>query len=546
MAATPHQAPDNDSFPVEIRVDASKKIGKIKEIWRFFGADEPNYATTPVGEKLLGELGSLRPKHVYFRAHNLLTTGDGKPALKWGSTNAYTEDEAGNPIYDWTIVDQIFDSYLKHGLKPYAQIGFMPLAMSTHPEPYRHHWHATDPYGDIYTGWTYPPKDYQKWSELVYQWTKHCVERYGRHEVEQWFWETWNEPNIGYWKGTPEEFEKLHDYAIAGVLRALPTAKVGGPDVAGSGGRFMREFLAHCLHGTNHATGQVGSRLDFVSFHAKGAPTVADGHIRMGISAQLQTIDEAFRILNSFPELASKPVVIGESDPEGCAACQGPSFSYRNGTVYSSYTAAVFARKLDLADKYGINLEGALTWAFTFADQPYFAGFRQLATRGIDLPVLNVFRMYGKMGGERVASESSNEVPLDQIVKKGVRDQPDVGSVATLDGHRLTVMVWHYHEDDIAGPGAAVTLHVAGLSPHVGAIHLTEYRIDSRHSNSYAAWLAMGSPAAPSPEQIKKLEEAGQLARVQEQTPSIKVTGGEGTVNTTLPRQGVSLFELKW
>ena len=120
-------------------------------------------------------------------------------------------------------------------------------------------------------------------AELVYQWTKHCVEKYGRAEVEIWYWETWNEPNIGYWRGTPEEFHKLHDYAIDAVRRALPTARVGGADTAGSG-RFEREFLEHCLRGTNYATGKVGTPIDFISFHAKGAPTFVDGHVRMGIA----------------------------------------------------------------------------------------------------------------------------------------------------------------------------------------------------------------------------------------------------------------------
>ncbi len=129
-----------ESFPVTIHVDAGKPQGKLQEIWRFFGADEPNYATMPHGQKLIGNLGELRPKQVYFRAHNLLTTGDGTPALKWGSTNAYTEDADGKPVYDWTILDRIFDTYIQRGVRPYAQIGFMPKALSTKPEPYQHRW----------------------------------------------------------------------------------------------------------------------------------------------------------------------------------------------------------------------------------------------------------------------------------------------------------------------------------------------------------------------------------------------------------------------
>src|SRR6188474_1763072 len=95
-------------FPVSIKVDASQLKGELKPIYRFFGADEPNYATMKDGRKLIAELGALGTPQVFFRTHNLLVTGDGTPALKWGSTNAYTEDDQGRPIYNWTIVDDIF------------------------------------------------------------------------------------------------------------------------------------------------------------------------------------------------------------------------------------------------------------------------------------------------------------------------------------------------------------------------------------------------------------------------------------------------------
>lgn len=533
-----------ESFPVDIHVDLKNTKGRLPEIWRFFGADEPNYATMPNGRKLLGELGKLRSKQVYFRTHNLLTSGDGRPALKWGSTNAYTEDASGKPIYDWRILDGIFDTYLKNGVRPYVQIGFMPEALSTHPQPYQHHWTPTAKYEEIYTGWTYPPKDYDKWSELAYQWAKHCVERYGRKEVETWFWETWNEPNIGYWHGTQEEFMKLHDYAIAGVKRALPTAKVGGADTAG-GGRYFQAFMEHSLRGVNNATGKVGGPLDFVSFHAKGAPTYVDGHVRMGISAQLKTIDENFRLVASFPELKKTPIVIGESDPEGCAACQGPTLGYRNGTMYSSYTAASFARKIELAEKHGVNLEGALTWAFTFENQPYFAGFRQLASQGIDLPVLNVFRMFSKMSGERVETATSHGVTLEDIVKNGVRGDADISALASLGKHQMAVMVWHYHDDDIAAPAAQVRLQIDSLPVDTNSVRMTEYRIDGTHSNSYSAWQKMGSPIQPTGEQISVLEREGQLAKVSDRV-SVGVNHHFATVEMLLPRQAVSLVVLEW
>jgi xylan 1,4-beta-xylosidase len=536
MAESKHQS----SFDVDIRVNASKSLGPLPEIWRFFGADEPNYATMKNGHKLLDELGKLGHKKVFFRTHNLLTSGDGTPALKWGSTNAYSEDTNGNPIYDWHILDGIFDQYMKSGVRPYVQIGFMPEALSTHPIPYRHHWTPTANYDEIYTGWTYPPKDYNKWSELVYQWTKHCVDRYGKREVETWYWETWNEPNIGYWHGTREEFWKLHDYAILGVRRALPNAKVGGADIAG-GGRMFRDFIEHTLRGTNYSTGKVGGPLDFVSFHAKGSPTYIDGHVRMGISNQLKTIDENFKLVASFPELKQTPIVIGESDPEGCAACQGPTLGYRNGTMYSSYTAASFARKIELAQKYNVNLDGALTWAFTFENQPYFAGFRQLASQGIDLPVLNIFRMFSKMQGKQIEAHSSHAVGIDEIVNKGVRDAADVSTLASATRSQVSVMVWHYHDDDVIGPSANVNLTVEGLPFFGKTVRVTEYRIDDVHSNSYSVWKAMGSPQQPTSAQIIDLERAGQLASIKTDV-SVPLNNRTVKIQTNLPRQGVSFF----
>jgi xylan 1,4-beta-xylosidase len=533
-------------FPVSVTVDASAVSGPLRPIWRYFGADEPNYATMKDGQRLLADLGALSPGRIYFRAHNLLTTGDGTPALKWGSTNAYTEDAQGRPVYDWRGIDRIFDTYLARGVKPLVEIGFMPEALSSQPQPYRHDWRPGLPYGRIYTGWSRPPRDYTKWGELVYQWAKHCVDRYGAAEVRTWWWEVWNEANIQYWGGSAEDFRMLHDYAIAGVRRALPEALVGGPDTAGDGGAFMRDFLEHCLRGTNHATGARGTPLDFVAFHAKGSPTTVDGRVRMGIAAQLKTIDTAFAAISSHPELTGTPIIIGESDPEGCAACQGPQLAYRNGTMYSSYTAAVFARKHDLAARHGVNLEGAVTWAFTFEDQPYFAGFRQIASNGIPMAVFNVFRMYARMGPDRVRAASTGQVPLDAIVKDGVRGAPDVGVLASRASDRVTIMVWHYHDDDTAGPEAQVTLALTGLPAGANAVSVTHYRIDRQHSNAYAEWQRMGSPVAPDAAQYAALERASALAPLEGSPSAIAVDGGKAALSFALPRQGVSLLEVRW
>ncbi len=546
VAARPVAAETN-SFPVSITVNADKTLGELKPIWRFFGADEPNYATMKNGEKLITELGELAPKHVYFRAHNLLTSGDGTPAMKWGSTGAYTEDAQGNPVYNWKILDGIFDTYLKHGVKPYAQIGFMPKELSTHPDPYQHNW-APGSRANLFTGWSYPPNDYKQWGDLVYEWVKHCVDRYGRTEVESWYWEVWNEANIGYWHGTPEEFLKLHDYAIDGVRRALPTARVGGADTAGSGGNFTRNFLEHCLRGTNFATGNIGTPLDFLSFHAKGSPAFTDGHVRMGIAAQLNNIADAFRIYSSYPELKGKPIVIGESDPDSCAACDAavyPANGYRNSTQFASYEAAVFARKHELAERSGMNLEGAVTWAFEFEDASMFDGFRTLASGGIDKPVLNTFRMFSKMSGQRIETKSDHGMPLDDVMRRGVRGDADVSAFSSLDNNKLCVLVWHYHDDDVPGPDADVHLALGGLPKTVRNLRVQQFQIDQEHSNAVMFWKRMGAPKSPTPEQYAELEKAGHLASVT--APRISTDqSGTASANFKLPRQAVSLLVVEW
>jgi len=531
-----------------INVDLNKEITDMKPVWAWYGYDEPNYTYMKDGKKLLSEIAALSPVPVYIRTHSLLVTGNAVPALKWGSTNAYTEDANGKPIYNWTIIDSIFDTYIKRGMKPLAQIGFMPEALSSNPTPYKHDWKPGDPYSKIFTGWAYPPKDYNKWAELVYQWVKHSVDRYGKKEVESWYWELWNEPN-GYWKGTQDEFFKLYDYTADAVKRALPTAKIGGINIAGTAGstaqQWLQAFMKHCFSDTNYVTKKVGSPVDMILFHAKGSPKVVDDHVQMNMARQLTDINAGFKFVASYPQLRNLPVVIGESDPEGCAACgmkTNPANAYRNGTMYSSYTAASFAREYLLADSFKVNFLGAVTWAFEFEDQPWFYGFRDLSTNGVDKPVLNVFRMFGMMKGKRVVVHSNRMYDLKTIVDSSVRGQTDIGALAAKDKRSATIMIWNYHDDDKQAPVEDIVINVEGLP--VVTVTVREFRIDNEHSNAYEEWKKMGSPQNPTAAQIIELEKAGQLQMMN--TSMNSVIKGIMTMHIVLPRQGVSLMKLEW
>lgn len=540
--------PQNTSDVVHIRVHADQADGMMSPIWSFFGYDEPNYTYAPNGKKLLGELSTLSPVPVYVRVHNLLTTGDGSASLKWGSTNVYTEDAAGRPVYSWTILDRIFDTFHAAGIRPLVEIGFMPQALSTHPEPYRHNF----PHGEIFTGWAYPPKDYQKWVELVFQFVRHLRERYGDGELKNWLWEVWNEPDIGYWKGTPEEYFKLYDFSVDAVLRALPDARIGGPDSTGpaspKASEFLRLFLEHCAHQKNFATGKTGSRLDFIAFHPKGSPKWESGHVRMGIAHQLAAIEAGLRIVESFPEWRHTPVVLGESDPEGCAACSAednPQNSYRNGPLYAAYTAEVLDRIYALSENTHVNFLGAVTWAFEFEDQPPFEGFRELATNGIDKPVLNAFRMFGLLGSERVKATSTGALPTDDVVRDGVRGQPDINVIATRKNHEVAVLIWNYHDDDLAASPASLNLEIDGLPAALTKGALEHFRIDSSHSNAFAAWKEMGSPQLPSADQVEQLQKEGRLQILDSPRP-MSIEKGSVHLHFVLPRQSLSLIRLTW
>jgi xylan 1,4-beta-xylosidase len=541
------QAPQS----VTIHVRADQSAGTLRPIWNYFGYDEPNYTYAPNGKKLLGELAALSSVPVYVRVHNLLTTGDGSASLKWGSTNAYTEDKNGNPVYSWTIIDHIFDTFHAAGIKPIVEIGFMPEALSAHPEPYRHDFPKVA-IGAIYTGWAYPPRDYAKWSELVFQFARHLRERYGNAELKTWLWEVWNEPDIEYWKGTPEEYFKLYDFTADALLRAFPDARIGGPDSTGAGNphaaEFLRKFLDHCAHQTNYATGKIGSPLLFVSFHPKGSPQWLGDHVQMGIARQLNSIKSGFQIVGSFPEWRQTPILLGESDPEGCAACsaqENPQNAYRNGELFASYTAEAMHTIYELASREHVKFLGAVTWSFEFEDQPYFAGFRELASNGIDKPVLNAFRMFGMLGGERVQVTSSAALPSDDVVLNGVRGQPDIQAIAARGDREIQILIWNYHDEELPAAAAPIDLTIEGLPPGAKRALSEHFRIDAHHSNSFTTWKEMGSPQSPSSVQYQQLQDAGQLQLLT--SPAwIAIAGGAARLHFELPRQGLSLLRIAW
>lgn len=543
-------APVAGGTPVTVDVDLSHPLGPLR-VQRWFGYDEENYTTAPNGRKLLRELSQLSPTPVYIRFHHLLTSGNGTPQLKWSSTGVYRESPDGRPIYNFAILDGIFDALQAAGARPMVEFGFMPEDLAAtlpgRPQPYQ----VSFP-GNVTAGASNnPPRDYAKWRELIRAVTAHFVERYGRAAVLQWYFEVWNEPDISYWHGSEQDYFRLYDYTVSGVRAALPGARVGGPATTGPSGKhaaaYIEDFLRHVEAGHSEADGKA-IPLDFISFHAKGHPEFEDGHAVMGIRHELDDVDQGFTLIAKFPRFRSLPVILSEADPEGCAACSArnnPANNYRNGTMYPAYTAAVYRALTDLAARRHIDLIAMVTWAFEFEGTDAFEGYRSLATDGIDKPVLNFFRMAGLMGRVRVEATSTGATPLEQLVSNGVADGEDVDTLAGRDASSAAVMVWNYQESAAPGPPVPVTLQIRNLPPAAKRILVEQYRIDETHSNAYTVWQAMGSPAHPTDEQKAELGARDGLELLQ--SPAwLPPRRGVLTLRMNLPVESVALIRIRW
>ena len=463
----------------------------------------------------------------------------------------YHEAPDGRAIYNFAILDGIFDSFKAAGVRPMVELGFMPqdlaATLPNRHEPYQVHFPASTISGASNN----PPKDYAKWGELARAVTAHLVQRYGADTVRDWPFEIWNEPDIDYWHASAEDYWKLYDFGVAGVRAALPGAQVGGPASTSPRNphayKFLDDFLTHVESGRSAADGGAVP-MSFISFHVKGQPQIEAGQVTMGLQQELLDADKGFGLIAQHPKLHQLPIILSEADPEGCAACSSkmnPANNYRNGTLYPAYTAAAYKALLDLSARHQVNLRAMLSWSFEFEDRESFEGFRSLATNGVDKPILNLFRMLGMMEGERVSATSSEQVGLDDLLTAGVRQHPDVDTLAATDAHQASVLLWNYADSAQSTAAASTVTVISGVPAQVRRALVTEYRIDTDHSNAYTVWQAMGSPAHPDLAQTKNLKRHDGLETLG--SPRwVDVVNGSVSLAQTLPPQGVSLLQLRW
>lgn len=537
-----------------IHVDAGKWLGELPHNWNYIGYDEINYTYTPEGQELLAKFRDMQEKHYYVRAHHLLCTGNCHASYKWGSTNAYLEDDSGNPVYDWTFIDLVFDTILKHGCKPFVELGFMPqdLADTERYELAQDTWTHQN-YRSY--GFACPPKDYQKWYDLIFHLARHCVERYGVEEMQLWYWELWNEPDLDYyWKGSIDEFNKLYDFTAAAVKAACPEARVGGPGTTNPiegrrSAQFLDAFLNHCAKGTNFVNGQTGTSLDFLSFHVKGGGYRADPKHRKQTPPSVKQIlshtQVGHQIISQYPALKNLECVLSEIDPDGWAAggaWDNANLNFRNTEYYPSFVATAFDKVSRYARQNAWDVR-LLTWAFMFVGERCFEGTRTFSTQGIDKAILNLFRMYAQMGTQEVLFQSTGaQDPLTYADMFGYGEAPDISGFATLSGNKsLEVLIYNHHDDwDVSGE-YEVDLEIDNLPFDGGDLVLKHYRIDHSHSNAYAEWVRQGKPMYPAPGQRAAIKARAGLELLE---PPTKLASQNGTVKLSfqLPVHGISLL----
>jgi xylan 1,4-beta-xylosidase len=494
---------------LHLRVDASHITGRLEHKWEtalgsehlsymFKGDLNPHVKAAGEGLRLGNKLAHDQLGIQYIRAHGILMD----------DPSVYTEDAGGNPHYDWSKVDKLYDILRQDGLRPYVELSFMPAALAADPRA---------PKIFKYQASSSPPKDYRKWQALIAAFARHLIERYGKAEVETWPFEVWNEPDVKrgivvFWSGSQEEYFRLYDYAAAGLKSVDPNLRIGGPVVAFS--TFQEPFLRHVTT-ENFATGGHSVPLDFLDMHNYSLPA------------------PDYRPLLRRYGLADLPIYFTE---------WGISLQYGDQVSDLAYSAAAtISGMIDSLDQVSAISYWTASDYFEESGDPraiFHGGFGLIGLDGLRKPRFWAYSLLHQLGADRLAITGNGD-GFDTLVKGLATRNPD-GSLCILLSNSTPQ---HAKADGSAALSRHISLVIAGLAP--GASYRLEHdRIDNSHSNVYGAWEAMGKPRWPDASQMSTLHHSDEL---QTLTPPSVVTAnaqGETALDFDLPMPAVSFLKL--
>jgi len=473
-----------------IAVDARAASRPFPHFWeKSFGSGR---AILSLRESYRNDLRSVKgiTEFEYVRFH----------AIFHDEVGLYDEDASGNPVYNFSYVDQIYDGLRANGVRPFVELSFMPRKLAAAP--------LEHPFW--YKPITAAPKNWDRWEDLIYQFAKHLVERYGLDEVAQWYFEVWNEPNIDFWSGQPKEssYYALYDRAARALKRVDPRLRAGGPATAQAA--WVDRFIRHCVDSS--------VPVDFVSTHVYANDTAKDV---FGTDENIPRRDMVARAVRKVYDQ-----VRGSPRPDLPIHWSEFNASYMNEVEVtdSPFMGPWLANTIRLCDGL-VTTMSYWTFSDVFEEQgvvkrPFYGGFGLMAAGGIAKAAFNDFKLLHRLGTERILIDSPSAL---------VTRRPD-GSLA--------IAVWNYAPPGERGASKKVELAFI----HLGAGSRARVQVvDRDHGSTLTAWETMGRPEFPTREQQRSLQRSSELP------PPVLLEfasrGGRSSLILTLQPHALALVE---
>jgi len=423
----------------------------------------------------------------YVRFHNILHDEVG----------VYDEDDGGRPTYNFAYVDQIYDGLLKNGVRPFVEISFMPKKLALRQ--------------DIHPFWYHPivspPKDYDRWDDLIRAFARHLVDRYGLDEVAQWYFEVWNEPNIDFWSGDPKEstYFDLYDHTAMSLKSVSPRLRVGGPATAAA--HWVDSFLQHIAE--KHIP------IDFVSTHGYADDTVQD---LLGTSQDIPMDQRVCRAIQKVHDQIANSA--RSALPLMWTEWNVPSFGMLHARDMP-YVGAALADDIRQCDGL-VNMMSFWTFSDVFEEngpkhEPFDGGFGLMALGGIKKPSYSAFALLHLLGEERIT-----------------QDAPDVLVTRRKDG-TLVIAAWNLVDPDKAGSARSFDFKISAVPPSA-SVRLS--RLDSMHGDTLSAYKKMGSPTYPTRAQVRELNNVADHNLAE----NLKLSGG--AIDLDIPPDGLWVIEV--